>query len=78
MYVICIAYHFTSRRGYRAVGSVTCTDFTYSFYLDLTMPPRGKRKAAKENQTAKKAKVEKPRLVKHVFRYSSYLPRNYT
>jgi hypothetical protein len=31
------------------------------------MPPRGKRKAAKENQTAKKAKVEKPRLVKYCY-----------
>jgi hypothetical protein len=37
------------------------------------MPPRGKRKSAKENQTAaKKAKVEKSRLVISMFlRYSA-------
>ena len=30
------------------------------------MPPKGKRKAPKENQTAKKAKVEKNKLAKYV------------
>ena len=40
--------------------------FFFMLRIKFTMPPKGKRKAPKENQTAKKAKVEKNKLAKYV------------